>query len=132
MLKLSESQKQQLRELGVRLVYLFGSHAEGMEMPHSDVDIGIVLQRMPREDTIGTTYQVLYDLFTDAVPGKKVDIVFLQKAGLELCFDVVNHGRLAFESRPGDHLDFEEHITIMYADFRPLLNEMNQGLLQRI
>ena len=44
---LSSTIEKQLHEIGVSLVYLFGSHAEGKEMPHSDVDIGIVFQKLP-------------------------------------------------------------------------------------
>ena len=132
MLTLQESTNQKLHELGVRLVYLFGSYAEGMEMPHSDVDVGVVFRRVPRQDRVGETYQALYDLFTDVFPGKKLDIVFLQNAGLELRFDVIGHGKLLFEATSGEHYDFEEHTTIMYADFKPILNEMNNAILQRI
>ncbi len=101
-------------------------------MPHSDVDIGIVFQRVPAPQSSGAVYQKLYELFTDLYPGKIIDIVFLQRAGLELRFDVISHGAVLFEDIPGRHTDFEENTSIMYADFKPILNEYNQVILNRI
>lgn len=129
---LSTTLQQHLRELGVSLVYLFGSRAEGKAMPHSDVDIGVVFQNLPKPQDSSAPYQKLYELFTDLYPGKLVDIVFLQRAGLELRFDVATHGTLLFEAVHGSHFDFEEQTMIMYADFQPILKQFDHAILNRI
>ena len=129
---LSQNTQKQLQELGVNLVYLFGSYAEGKEMPHSDVDIGVVFERVPSPAKSGAMYQRFYELFTNIFSEKKVDVVFVQRAGLELCFDVISHGKLLFESTKGKHYDFEEQTTIMYTDFAPIRQEFDRAMLARI
>lgn len=130
---LSQEQIQRLKNLGVELVYLFGSHAEGTTHPLSDIDIGIVLSADSFLDNdLSRIYNELYDILTDAFPGESVDIVFLQRAGLEISFDAVSHGTLLFETSAGKRFEFEEKTTILYADFKPLLDEFNTAVLNRI
>ena len=122
---------QQLRELGVSLIYLFGSVAEGNAHDLSDLDIGIVLQSEPSND-VSVLYNTLYDIFTEIFPGEKVDIVFLQRTGLEMRFDAVTHGILLFEAGKNSHYDFAERIRLLYADFQPHLKEFDEQVLERI
>lgn len=133
-IKLSSSQITKLKELGIDVVYLFGSYAEGVFSPLSDVDIGIIFEgkRVPQGAQAGAVYNILYDIFTDVFPGKNVDIVFLQKATLELCFDVISHGKPIYESSKEKRFDFEERISLMYADFKVSLLDFNRAILSRI
>lgn len=131
-MRLNESQMKNLQKLNVKLVYLFGSQAEGKSLPLSDIDIGVVFA----EDSLfniapGTSYNQLYDIFTDIYPGKKVDIIFLHKASLELRFDVISHGKILYADSKKDQLDFEEKTILFYADFKPILEEFNQAILSR-
>jgi predicted nucleotidyltransferase len=125
--------KSRLESSGVDLLYLFGSVPEGYAHPLSDVDFGIVLRdacRLERESF--SVYNELYDILTDAFPNTRVDIVFLQRAGLEVCWDAIRHGRLLFASSVDARYKFEERIMILYADFKPLLDEFDDAVLQRI
>jgi predicted nucleotidyltransferase len=125
--------KEKFQELGVSLVYIFGSSAENLDRPDSDIDIGVILKKMPAEGAqTSEIYNQLYDILTDLFPGKKIDIVFLEKANLELRFDVISHGRIIFESSPETRLNFEEKTSILYADFKPHLNEFNRAILNRL
>ena len=130
---LTKKQVLRLKKVHVSLVYLFGSYAESRSGPLSDVDIGIVFYSdflLPKD--CRRIYNELYDVFTDVFPGKSVDIVFLQKAGLELCFDVITHGSILYEYSRDERFNFEEKITLLYADFKPILNEFNKAVLERI
>lgn len=130
---LTPEQRDRLKAMGIELVYLFGSYAEGVNHPLSDVDIGIVFaENFTVPEDLQAIYNQLYDIFTDVFPEKNVDIVFLQRAGLELSFDAIAHGKVLFESSEGKRFDFEERITILYADFKPLLDEFNQAVINRI
>ncbi len=122
-----------LQSLGVSLVYLFGSVAEGTAHDLSDIDLGIVL-RDPRmlEGKSFDLYNDLFDILTDAFFPRQIDIVFLQAAGLEVCADAVRHGRLLFASSVDAHYQFEEKTIILFADFKPLLDRFNQAVLERI
>jgi len=53
-------------------------------------------------------------------------------AGLELCFDAISHGRLLFASSSDARYAFEEKVLILYADFRPILEEFNAAVIERI
>lgn len=132
-MKLSNEQIEKLQRSGVKLVYLFGSQAEGKEMMHSDIDIGIVLDYVTgRKAVLTNLYNLLYDIFSCIYPGNNIDIVFLNRASQELRFDVVAHGKIIYASSITDQLDFEETTMISYADFRPLLNEFNKVISERI
>ncbi len=131
-MELSESQMQILQRLGVSLVYQFGSSAEGKSSPLSDVDIGIVFtDKSSLNKDFSQIYNQLYDIFTDVFPGRKIDIVFLQKSSLELRFDVIKHGKILFAASSADKFNFEERTMLFYADFKPLLNEFNEAIVNR-
>ena len=131
--ELNTAQIEKLIKLNVGLVYLFGSYPEGKAGPLSDIDIAILFKgRSALNDReIGETYNQLYDLFTDIFRGKSIDIVFLQKANLELQFDVIQYGKMIYESVRGEKNDFEERTTLRYADFKPILKEFNETIIQR-
>ena len=125
-----------LNELKVGLIYLFGSYAEGFAGPKSDIDIGIVFTdpAIAKGDTL-KIYNKLYDLFSDIfdLSGfKNMDIVFLERVGLELRFDAISHGVVLFETSSDFRMQFEEHIAAFYRDFKPLLREFNNAVLARI
>lgn len=129
-------QQQQLKDLDVGIVYLFGSHAEGLMGPMSDVDVAVVF-RDPKVAKGDTTeiYGKLYDLFADVfdLSGfKDMDIVFLERAGLELKRDVITHGKVLFEISPEFRFDFEERTMLLAADFQPILKEFDRAVLERI
>lgn len=130
---LTKNQKEQLSSLSIAAVYLFGSAAEGKSHPLSDLDLGVLLRRDPqRRVDFNLLYIALYDLFTEVFPQKSLDIVFLERAGLEIAFDAVANGQILFERSRDERLELEQRITLLYADFRPLLSEFDSGVLQRI
>lgn len=125
-----------LKELKVGLVYLFGSEAEGTAGPLSDVDIGIVFvdPKIVRGDTT-KTYNELYNILTDHFDMsnfRNMDIVFLERASLELSFDVITHGIQLFEISQDFRMDFEERISALYRDFMPILKANNEAVLAKI
>ena len=127
-----------LRELGVAVVYLFGSQAEGIAGPMSDIDIGIVYADADSNSlnrNRGELYQALYNIFTDVFDMRgfrEIDIIMLDRAPLELRFDVITHGTVIFETDPELRSDFEERTAALYRDFKPLREESNRAVLQRV
>lgn len=127
---------EKLKELKVGLVYLFGSQAEGAAGPASDFDVGIVFT--DHEIIFGNTtevYNALYDIFSelfDLSNFRNIDIVFLERASLELRFDVISHGKILFETSQEFRADFEDRIEALYRDFKPLLDEFNRTILERV
>ena len=130
---LTKEQIEHLQRLHVSLVYLFGSLAEGKDQPLSDVDIGVVFfSNFIHRENFNKVYNELYDIFTNVYPEESIDIVFLQKAGLELCFDAITNGQILYEFSKDERFQFEEKINIFFADFNPLLREFDKAIMNRI
>lgn len=133
MLELSKSQIKKLQYLDVSLVYLFGSCAEKKVHPFSDIDIGIVFSNKKKlKKDMGKIYNELYFLFGNIFRKKNIDIIFLQKASLELRFDVIRHGRIIYRASEDEKQIFEDRVTMLYMDFKPILSEFNEAILSRI
>ncbi|MBI3815432.1 MAG: nucleotidyltransferase domain-containing protein [Nitrospinae bacterium] len=127
------SQIKKLQYLDVSLVYLFGSYAEEKGHPLSDIDIAVVFSYKKRlKKDVGKIYNELYFLFSDIFMKKNIDIIFLQKASLELRFDVIRHGKIIYRSSEDERLIFEDQVAMLYMDFKPILNEFNEAILSRI
>lgn len=125
-----------LKSLNVGLVYLFGSEAEGTAGPLSDVDIGIMFTdpKIVRGDTL-QIYNDLYDILTchfDMSNFRNMDIVFLERASLELRFNVISSGISLFEISTDFRMDFEERTAALYRDFMPILKANNEAVLAKI
>lgn len=140
----TEDEKKSLERLGVEAVVLFGSHAEGIAGPLSDVDIGILIKNagiLKSDNYKNKTdlYNALYDILSPLV-GRTVkqlcniDVVFLQdeKVNLQLKFHVSRYGVPLFEKDPRTFLNFKEYVMERYADFAPLRHMFNKAILARI
>jgi len=115
-----------LRELGISLVYLFGSKAAGTSTPMSDTDIGVVLKKPTALKDARVLYKALYYLFTWQFPAAEIDIVFLQSAPLPLQFHAAREGKILFEADAVVASDYEAHVTNMYLDFKPILEYLDE------
>ena len=134
--ELQEKDKNKLVALGVGILYLFGSQAEGTAGKGSDVDVGIVFTdpATVRGNTLDI-YNALYDMLSETLDlsgNKTTDIVFLERAGLELAFDVITHGRILFEVSTDARLEYEDRVASLYRDFYPILLEADKAVLSRV
>jgi hypothetical protein len=131
---LSHEQQTRLKQLGVIALYLFGSRARGEERSASDYDYA-VLTRERGHLRGGPLYMALYELLAAISPrtlaNDVIDIVFLEDAPLELRFHVVRYGQVLYDADPAARLEFETRTTLLYCDFRPLLDEMDRAILER-
>lgn len=124
-----------LEQWGVLTVYLFGSRAQRKEGPLSDYDYAVLLKEKGhmKGDPL---YFKLYDLFSEISPRRLendvIDIVFLKDAGLELRFHVIRYGQVLYDKDPRARLDFESETTLLYCDYRPLLDQFDQAILERV
>lgn len=126
--------KKEIEDLDIGILYLFGSYAEDTFTSMSDVDIGVVF-RSPETDNENTfkLYDKIYRVLSLLIPehSDNLDIVFLKNASLELQFDVIRHGEIIYEVTEDFRLAYEENVSILYADFYPLLEESNKAILSR-
>ncbi len=116
MVDLSPPQKAALdelrREFGIRLLVAFGSQVKGITHAGSDLDIGILLERVDalRLDLLSR----LADLF----PGHRVDVALLNRADPLLLKEVCSNPVLLAGSEE-DLLELRIYAFKRYMDYRP-------------
>ena len=127
---MKKKDKDALGNLGVAVVYLFGSRALGVDSPLSDVDIGVVFEFEPPGDN-RLLYQETYDILSGIYPRRRLDVVFLQKAPIALQFSAIDTGKVLFEVDPKLTADYENRVVNEYLDFRPVLAIFDEAMGDR-
>ncbi len=125
--RISKKHAEELKALGVAVVYLYGSRADGTAGEYSDYDIGVVFAD-PRDahlnlDRFQALYAVVSEIFPDTARGPKLDIALLQRANAKLQLDAVQYGTTLFESEARARADYEESVVKQYDDYRFLERE---------
>lgn len=113
-----------MKELGISIVYLFGSSVEGTVTPYSDTDIGIVFREDKDLRDCGILYNKIYQEFSKIFKPsfkRELDIVFLQQAPSSLQYSAIKHGQIIYEEDPAHRVDYEERVINLYMDFKPIL-----------
>lgn len=121
-----------LKDLGVKIVYLFGSRATGAALENSDYDIGIVFSNGGEIFTDSSSvftdiYRILSNDFPEQIKGPKLDISFLQRANAALEMAAISEGVILFEDNPAFRADYEESVIKRYDDYRPLKKEYEEA-----
>lgn len=132
--KFNIRQKARFKKLGVDAIYLFGSYAQGLETPISDIDIGIVFSHPEKyKSNTMPAYLALYDIFTDIFPKiKQVDIVFLQLVSLKLQYEAAIQGKALYESSLAKRFNYQEEVIKKYADLKYFYNIRYKAILERV
>jgi predicted nucleotidyltransferase len=128
-------QESQLKKMGVVCVYLFGSRALGNQSEMSDYDYAVLMQKSGYKKG-GAVYKKLLSLLSTISPrtleNDVIDLVFLRDVGLELKFHVVRYGRVLFETDSNSRQNFESETTLLYCDYRPLLDQFDEAILNSL
>src|SRR3989344_3917781 len=119
-IKLSQKQLNLFEEIGVSIVYLFGSSARGLATLHSDIDLGIVFAQ-PGKYASNTLdiYSKLYNSLVEALPKDylkrrfenrehELDIVFLQFTPVSFQFEAATQGMVIYEKSTRAKFDYLE------------------------
>lgn len=142
-LKLSNSAKNELKRLGVAVVYLIGSRATGAARRNSDYDFAVVMQKKESLRNEQLLYDKLYEILSKTLPKGKsknaypnnminIDIIFLQTAPLYYTIEARDNGKVLFEISPIFRADFEERATLEYLDFEPFRRYQEFATLKMI
>lgn len=100
----------------IAVAYLFGSVAQDLAGPLSDVDIGYVAAGVRNPDAEGR----LLDELVLRLRREDVDLVDLQRAPFALRFRAVRHGRVLICRDEVTRVRFEVESVLRYLDFKPL------------
>ncbi len=109
----------------VLLAYLFGSQAAGTAGPRSDYDIALLVRTPSLDLQARLAHEI--GVILDA---EQVDVVFLNRAPVELAYAVVAQGCLLYERSLAERVEFEAKVLSLYGDYLPILRRQREEILR--
>lgn len=106
----------------VRLVYLFGSLAEGKM--GNDIDLAILTENAP-------PYSFRDELIT-FLGTERLDIVDLNRASPAFCFEIIRSGLILYAADEEMQLQFELSVVRQYHDTAYLRQKQEESLRRRM
>jgi predicted nucleotidyltransferase len=109
--------------------YLFGSTARGADLPHSDLDLAVLLSEDPPP-----TLEGLHTQFADALAeaiSRPVDLVILNRAPVDLIHRVLRDSVLLLDRDPSARIRFEVKARNDYFDLLPYLERYRNPRRER-
>ena len=110
----------------VRLAYLFGSRARAEAVEGSDYDFGLVCDgpvSLARREEIAAALRGL-------LATRRVDVVILAEAPIELQYNVVAARRRLFERGVAVRVEYEAKVYSLYCDALPTLRRQRDELIR--
>ena len=114
------------RHPNIVLAYLFGSQVQGNIGPMSDVDMALLLDS-------GVEDEIHCDLrssIASAVEQERVDVVFLNRAPVELAYAIIVDGELIYQRDSYSRVEYEAKVMSLYCDYLPVLRAQRADLLR--
>jgi predicted nucleotidyltransferase len=106
--------------------YLFGSVARGDDRLGSDVDLAVLFRDDPPR-TLAGLHLDLADRLTGVLGGRRVDLVVLNRAPVDLVHRVLRDGVLLLERDRSARIRFEVHARREYFDLLPYLQRYRRA-----
>lgn len=103
----------------VAAAYLFGSVARGDATPLSDIDIAVVLAASVEPQDRGRLQRQLLARLGAELPGRDVDVRFLDELPTAIAGRVVTEGILVLDQQPVERVRAEVRARMLYHDFLP-------------
>ncbi|MCR4407936.1 MAG: nucleotidyltransferase domain-containing protein [Anaerolineae bacterium] len=110
----------------VTLGYLFGSQVQGHTGPLSDYDIAILVAG---EMSFSSRHRLAHELAC-LLEVERVDLVILNRAPIELRYNVVAEGQLLYQRDIASRVEFEADTLSRYADFLPVLKQQRREIVE--
>ncbi len=102
------------RALGLRLVVLHGSRAEGREEAGSDIDLAVLAAGKVEDQRRREIFRRL----AEVIQGASLDISVLNGAQPNFWAVVADTGRALYEAEPGEFLRFQSLAARIFEDAR--------------
>lgn len=110
----------------VRIIYAFGSAANGSAGPLSDVDLAVLLDSPPDLEAESD----LRARVAEVVP--HVDLVILNQAPSALRYEILTGGRCLLARSPREQAEFEITSLSRFLDFQPMRRVQQDYLRNRV
>lgn len=126
----SISEADYLQKMGVEMVVLFGSQAQGLTNSNSDYDFGVIVNQKVKKNLV---YDYLYELLSKKINKLvNIDIVFLNSAPAELLSHISKYGKPLFLVSKNTFANFKQRSMIEYSDFAYYRQMFQEATLDRI
>lgn len=112
----------------LRLAILFGSCAQGLVHPDSDVDIGII----PRDPELPLAAELDLQARLEHACGRQVDLVRLDRASTLLRWEAGRHAVLLVADPPHEFPRFVASAALEHADLMIVLGPAAERFRQRL
>jgi uncharacterized protein len=101
----------------VRAAMLFGSQATGRARAGSDVDVAVLLTPEQAQQSATQALRRLIAALSCELAADRLDVIILNTASPALAFQVLKHGRVAFERDNRDLHRFRVRTYSAHADY---------------
>lgn len=109
----------------VAAAYLFGSVARGTAGTDSDIDVAVLFDADPPATLEGLHTDLAQDL--EELLGRRVDLVVLNRAPLDLVHRVLRDGILVCDAHRSARIRFEVRSRNEYFDLEPYLRQYRRA-----
>ncbi len=113
------------RRQGLAAVYLFGSVSRGTARSDSDIDLAVLFESDPPRTIEGLGIELADDLAR--LLGRRVDLVILNRAPVDLIKRVLRDGDLIVDANPSRRIQFEVRARNEYFDLEPILKRYRRS-----
>jgi len=118
------------KKFHLKLVYLFGSKALGIDSKISDVDIAVLVDNGTIE-LRKLILELIYE-FSQIFQPLKVDIAILDKAGYTFKYKVICQGKILYKENEVTKNNFETNAIKLYLDFKRYETEYFESMHELI
>ncbi|MBD3227031.1 MAG: nucleotidyltransferase domain-containing protein [Candidatus Lokiarchaeota archaeon] len=116
----------------IRIVYLFGSFAHGMEGILSDIDLAVLFDESVDHKKRFQLQLELIGKLVDILEVEKIDLTIINEATLTLKYEIIKANTPVFVRDLEDKIDFEHYILSRYLDRRYYEKRASKEFLERI
>jgi len=107
------------RATDLAAVYVFGSAARGSATPISDIDVAVLPVADLKSERRGGLLRALTTDLERALPGRRVQVSFLDELPIAVRGRVVTEGILVIDRDPPRRVAAEVKARMLYHDFLP-------------
>jgi predicted nucleotidyltransferase len=109
--------------------YVFGSYAENIARPESDIDVAIIMEPVSR-DTLEYRLAVMEDI--KRLTGLDADVIVLNEAPIMLQFQIIQKGKVVFERDADRRAVFVMSVAGRYYDYKRYFDYHARHLAEKI
>jgi len=119
-------------EQQISAVILFGSLATNKETPLSDVDLAILYHKNLSLNELNRLHLQVMGIVTDLLQSDDIDVISLNTAPLAMQYGAIKQSKILLLNNREEYIDYWEQTVKYYLDFKPLLDECNNTLLETL